>query len=112
VCEATPNEVKTAVAGFGAADKEQVSRMVAVLLGMRERPTPDDAADALAVAIWAAHSSIGGGAAADRRVGAPVFDRAAIAPLDAGRTPYEQAVADALAAERRAARTRPRAAGQ
>src|SRR5206468_1761815 len=58
VSEATPNEVKTAVAGYGAADKEQVSRMVAVVLGLSERPTPDDAADALAVAIWAAHSAL------------------------------------------------------
>jgi crossover junction endodeoxyribonuclease RuvC len=112
VCEATPNEVKTAVAGYGAADKEQVSRMVAVVLGMHDRPTPDDAADALAVAIWAAHSSLGGAALQERGVGAPVLDRAAIAPLAGGRTPYERAVADAIAAERRSARTRPRAAGQ
>jgi crossover junction endodeoxyribonuclease RuvC len=114
VSEATPNEVKTAVAGYGAADKEQVSRMVAVVLGMRERPTPDDAADALAVAIWAAHSAAGSGVgpgsgrglAAHDAESAPVLDRSAIAPMAAGRTPYEQAVADALAAERRSARAR------
>ncbi len=105
VSEATPNEVKTAVAGYGAADKEQVSRMVAVILGMPERPTPDDAADALAVAIWAANASIGAGGS-DRSVGAPVLDRSAIAPMSGGRTPYEQAVADALAGERRVARER------
>jgi crossover junction endodeoxyribonuclease RuvC len=99
--EATPNEVKTAVAGYGAADKEQVSRMVAVVLEMAERPTPDDAADALAVAIWAAHS-----APSDPRasVGAAVLDRSAIAPITNGRTPYEQAVSEAVARERRAAR--------
>lgn len=112
VCEATPNEVKSAVAGYGAADKEQVSRMVSVILGMHERPTPDDAADALAVAVWAAHSSAGGAAVPRDRLGAPVLDRSAIAPIQGGRTPYERAVADALAEERRAARTRPPAAGQ
>lgn len=110
VCEATPNEVKTAVAGYGAADKEQVSRMVAVVLGMRDRPTPDDAADALAVAIWAAHSSIGAAAVPGNGVGAPVLDRAAIAPLAGGRTPYERAVAEALAGERRTERSRSHAA--
>jgi len=46
--EATPSEVKVAVTGSGTADKEQVGRMVAVLLGLREAPRPDDAADALA----------------------------------------------------------------
>jgi len=111
VCEATPNEVKTAVAGYGAADKEQVSRMVAVVLGMRDRPTPDDAADALAVAIWAAHSWLDTSAPGPRRqLAAPVLDRSAVAPMASGRTPYEQAVADALAAERRTAR--PRATGR
>lgn len=109
VSEATPNEVKMAVAGFGAADKEQVSRMVAVVLGMAERPTPDDAADALAVAIWAAHSAgpTNGYGNPSAAVGAAVLDRAAIAPISHGRTPYEQAIADALATERRAARSRP-----
>jgi len=104
VSEATPNEVKTAVAGYGAADKEQVSRMVAVVLGMRERPTPDDAADALAVAIWAAHSAPSVGGTTATTVGAPVLDRSAIAPMAQGRTPYELAVSEALGRERRAAR--------
>ena len=44
-------EVKSAVVGFGRAEKEQVQEMVKVLLGLRERPEPHDAADALAVAI-------------------------------------------------------------
>ena len=56
VREATPNQVKVAVAGHGAADKEQVQRMVQVVLGMTALPTPDDAADALAVAICLVHS--------------------------------------------------------
>lgn len=106
VSEATPSEVKTAVAGYGAADKEQVSRMVAVVLGMAERPTPDDAADALAVAIWAAHSapSSGGHSAAAAAVGAAVLDRSAVAPMANGRTPYERAVSEALGRERRSAK--------
>jgi len=56
VREATPNEVKTAVSGYGAANKEQVGRMVATVLGLKAVPRPDDAADALAVAIWAANA--------------------------------------------------------
>jgi crossover junction endodeoxyribonuclease RuvC len=51
VVEYTPNEVKMAVAGYGAAPKEQVQRMVASLLGLAEPPRPADAADALALAL-------------------------------------------------------------
>ncbi len=47
----TPPEVKSAVTGNGAASKKQVQIMVRSLLGMEEIPRPDDAADALAVAI-------------------------------------------------------------
>lgn len=47
----TPQAVKKAVCGSGAADKNQVQRMVATLLGLREPPAPDHAADAFAVAI-------------------------------------------------------------
>jgi crossover junction endodeoxyribonuclease RuvC len=47
----TPQQVKAAVCGRGAADKEQVARMVARLLGLAEAPLRDHAADALAVAI-------------------------------------------------------------
>jgi crossover junction endodeoxyribonuclease RuvC len=104
VCEATPNEVKSAVAGYGAADKEQVARMVAVVLGMPDPPTPDDAADALAVAIWAAHSAPAANGHGYGAVGAPVLDRSAIAPMTPGRTPYEQAVSEAIAKERRLAK--------
>lgn len=49
--EYTPNEVKQAVAGYGSADKKQVQDMVRVLLGLSEIPKPNDAADALAIAI-------------------------------------------------------------
>lgn len=56
VAEYTPLEVKQAVAGYGRADKNQVQQMVRVLLDMEEVPRPDDAADALAVAICHLHS--------------------------------------------------------
>lgn len=100
VVEATPNEVKSAVAGYGAADKEQVQRMVQVVLGMAEPPRPDDAADALAIAVWAANSAGSGPAALS-----PVMDRAAVAPIARGRSGYERAVHEALARERAGART-------
>lgn len=51
VAQYTPNEVKQAVAGYGAATKEQVQRMVTTQLGLAERPRPVDAADALALAL-------------------------------------------------------------
>ncbi len=56
VFEFTPNEVKVAVTGNGRAPKDQVQRMVQVVLGLPELPRPDDAADALAIAICLAHS--------------------------------------------------------
>jgi crossover junction endodeoxyribonuclease RuvC len=49
--EYTPLQVKQAVVGYGRADKNQVQQMVKVLLNLPELPKPDDAADALAVAI-------------------------------------------------------------
>lgn len=55
VFEYGPHEVKMAVTGYGRADKGQVQRMVQVMLGMTVLPRPDDAADALAVAICTAH---------------------------------------------------------
>jgi crossover junction endodeoxyribonuclease RuvC len=51
VGEYTPNEVKQAVAGYGSADKRQVQEMVRMQLALNEIPRPDDAADALAIAI-------------------------------------------------------------
>jgi crossover junction endodeoxyribonuclease RuvC len=49
--EYTPLEVKQAVAGYGGADKKQVQEMVRTLLQLEKIPKPDDAADALAIAI-------------------------------------------------------------
>jgi crossover junction endodeoxyribonuclease RuvC len=51
VIEVTPNQVKQGICGWGAADKKQVQDMVARLLKLKEIPKPDDAADALALAI-------------------------------------------------------------
>ncbi len=51
IAEYTPNEVKQSVTGYGAADKKQVQEMVRLLLNLEDIPRPDDAADALAIAI-------------------------------------------------------------
>ncbi len=51
VAEYTPNEIKESVTGYGSAGKMQVQRMVQMLLGLEAPPRPDDAADALAVAL-------------------------------------------------------------
>lgn len=51
VFEYTPLQVKQAVAGYGRASKYQVQQMTTALLGLEETPKPDDAADALAIAI-------------------------------------------------------------
>ncbi len=67
----TPQAIKMAVCGSGAAGKDQVQRMVGTLLGLPEPPTPDHAADALAVAIC--H---GGGAA--RRTAVEALDATAV----------------------------------
>jgi crossover junction endodeoxyribonuclease RuvC len=106
VREATPNEVKSAIAGYGAADKQQVQRMVQIVLGMAALPTPDDAADALAIAVCIANG-LGQQGRSTRTSGA-VLDRSAIAPIERGSSPYERAVAEALGAEKRSAA--PRAA--
>jgi crossover junction endodeoxyribonuclease RuvC len=53
--EPTPNEVKQAVCGSGSADKAQVATMVERLLGVSLAGVPDDATDALAIAIGCAH---------------------------------------------------------
>lgn len=52
----TPLQVKQAVSTYGKADKGQVQRMVKMILGLKEIPKPDDAADALAVAICGANN--------------------------------------------------------
>ncbi len=51
VYEFTPNEIKLSLTGYGAATKTQIEEMVRVHLGLDKKPKPDDAADALAVAI-------------------------------------------------------------
>jgi crossover junction endodeoxyribonuclease RuvC len=56
VAEYTPLQVKLAVTGYGRAEKMQIQEMVRVLLCLTEIPKPDDAADALAIAICHAHS--------------------------------------------------------
>lgn len=56
VHEYTPNEVKQSVTGYGAAEKRQVQEMVKTILNLSELPKPDDAADALAIAICHIHS--------------------------------------------------------
>ena len=54
--EYTPMQIKQAVTGYGGADKHQVQQMVRMLLGMKEIARPDDAADAIAVALTHANS--------------------------------------------------------
>jgi crossover junction endodeoxyribonuclease RuvC len=102
VREATPNEVKVAVTGYGKATKDQVGRMVAVCLSLPEPPKRDDTADALAVAIWAANAERPG---TEHR--SAVLDRASVDPIartgaGAGSghgNGYEKAVKEALARE-------------
>ena len=101
VREATPNEVKSAVAGYGAADKEQVKRMVGIVLGLAAPPEPDDAADALAVAICVANRERAG-----EQLNAGVMDRAAVAPIARGESAFDRAVREALARERAVATRR------
>ena len=55
--EFTPYQVKQAVSAYGHAQKDQVQRMVKLILNLKELPRPDDAADALAIAICAVNSS-------------------------------------------------------
>lgn len=55
VYEYSPLEIKSAVVGYGRAEKTQVQAMVRLLLKLPEAPSPDDASDALAVAICHAH---------------------------------------------------------
>jgi crossover junction endodeoxyribonuclease RuvC len=57
IAEYKPNEVKQSVAGYGGAKKPQMQEMVRLLLGLEQIPRPDDAADALAIAITDLHSA-------------------------------------------------------
>jgi len=56
IAEYTPLEIKQSVVGYGAADKYQVQSMVKAILHLSDIPKPDDAADALAVAVCHCHS--------------------------------------------------------
>jgi crossover junction endodeoxyribonuclease RuvC len=57
ITEYKPNVVKQSISGYGGADKHQMQEMVRMLLGLDNIPKPDDAADALAVAITDIHSA-------------------------------------------------------
>jgi crossover junction endodeoxyribonuclease RuvC len=57
VAEYSPLEIKQSVAGYGGADKTQMQHMVRALLNLPDLPQPDDAADALAIAICHLHSA-------------------------------------------------------
>ena len=93
--EATPNEVKVATAGHGSSSKEQVQRMVQAILGLPDLPQPDDAADALAIAICVANRE-----RSVSRIPTGSLDRSALKPATNGITPYEKAVREALRRER------------
>ena len=56
VCEYTPLQIKQAITGYGRATKTQMQRMVRMLLDLDDIPQPDDAADAVAIAICHLHS--------------------------------------------------------
>lgn len=58
IFEFKPSQVKQAVSCYGAASKDQVQRMVKTLLKLKEIPKPDDAADALAIAMCALNCKI------------------------------------------------------
>lgn len=51
ITEFTPLEIKSAVCGYGKADKKMIQEMVKIILGLNQIPKPDDAADAIAAAI-------------------------------------------------------------
>jgi crossover junction endodeoxyribonuclease RuvC len=57
IYEYKPLEIKQAVAGYGGADKRQIQEMVRMLLNLKDVPQPDDAADAVAVAVCHIHSA-------------------------------------------------------
>lgn len=57
IFEYKPNVVKQSISGYGGANKSQMQEMVRMLLGLDKIPKPDDAADALAVAITDIHSA-------------------------------------------------------
>jgi crossover junction endodeoxyribonuclease RuvC len=93
--EATPSEMKRAVAGDGRASKAAVTLAVTRLLGLSAAPTPNDAADALGLAIWG-----GGAARLERGAGSSRADRSSAQGI-AAESGFDRAVRAALRAERR-----------
>lgn len=65
IAEYKPNEIKQSIVGYGGAKKPQIQEMTRMLLGLEEIPRPDDAADALAIAITYLHSYRYGGLDSD-----------------------------------------------
>lgn len=59
VLEFTPLQVKQSLSGYGRADKNQIQKMVRLILNIKEEIKPDDAADALAIAICGVNNKIG-----------------------------------------------------
>ena len=57
IFEYTPLQVKSAVTGYGKAEKKQIMEMTRMILGLKSVPKPDDTADALALAVCHAHSA-------------------------------------------------------
>jgi crossover junction endodeoxyribonuclease RuvC len=58
IYEYAPNEIKMAMTGYGHAKKAQIQEMVRIQLHLKKKPSPDDAADALAVALTHASNSL------------------------------------------------------
>jgi crossover junction endodeoxyribonuclease RuvC len=56
VAEFTPLQIKQAVSGYGRAEKNQVQKMIKLILGLKTEPRPDDVADALALAVCCANT--------------------------------------------------------
>ena len=92
VVEATPSEMKRAIAGEGRATKAAVTKAITKLLALQTAPTPDDAADALALALWGA-----GARKLEHRSGSSRLDRSASAAV-AAESGYDRAVRAALRA--------------
>lgn len=117
VIQYSPNEVKQAVAGNGAADKKQVQQMVQLLLGLDELPKPADRADALALAIChlsgaplrtaaSLANNVAGGRPRTKRPGGTATPVSTATPGSRA-TPVNRAGPEILLAER-AARSRSR----
>ncbi len=101
VVEYSPNEIKQAVAGSGAAGKDEMSTMVQTLLRLPERLSPVDAADAVAVALChAARLPVGARPAGRQPVGARPASRPTADARPAARPPAARQPADSLGAAR------------